>query len=1149
VSGAQGDVRFILQDPPTGPYDWIAFTVIKVDLDIYRLESNKVDEDRDDTEGSITRVLNPNDGETAGTGKANGISLKLEPSIQPTGLSLTYKLRLKNIHTVANDKGLVRVYQDSGSGPVCIINNCPPATDTEEDLDESEFTDDFWMEFEGGGIMEFELVAYDGSTALCPDSVRACAIGCQPRSGRILYVRAGGSGSSPYDDYVDNPAGSLDAAFAVDVENDNVVVSSANYSESVLSIDKKISMGGLGLRWEANSELTTEWQSQAPYRPKFSLLPIIQPSRSFRVLEVAAGVSSVYLGSSVIKNGDQTGSGGGGLRAAQVTALGIFASKFSQNKTDKAGGAISFSPATGRSGLLLMQDCEVSDNEAFQGGAGVAGFDQGSVTFRRTRFSTNKTIRDDNNGAMGGGFLAWESEGNWQIEKCIFNNNKAREEGSNTDPAYSVGGYGGAGLFAKGSPKVTVTDTEFRDNRAESKKNRAAGGAIAFGADASGPPIPDEATFTACIFVGNQVGDAADTPSRSSGGAVYLLYASAFFEDSEFLFNSARGKGVGALPVPPSTGLTFKPDNMAYGGAIAGHMNSSIRANNTEFKHNLSVDCGGAIGFVGKSEAITGETSAGLDVTDQTIDFDSCTFTHNTSPYHGAAVSGASKKSGGTIQDSVFSDNTVGSGIFARSDPLRTRDPSGTSISIDADGGAISYQAAISSSLAVSGTEFSGNEAYGGGGAVKHGGGATASYTECTFSNNKCLSDGGAARISTAANVSFTDCQLTGNESGMDVAENGNPGTGPSGNPEGHGGAVSVDFAQVTLSSCTLSNNKSGTTAKPRNGGALHIAAGLFNRAASTFFIGFPSLSYAPQLKVSNSEIDENQAASFGGACAAEIADTSLSSATVEFESCTLDANEGAVILQTPPPAADINDSAQTDPLTQGLFASRILDNPIDVFYIVEDASAGLGNVKFKLLKSTVKAKSGSSGVAAYLEANQGHDELESTIQETTFDGFAVGVVSRYSDIKAIDDCEFKYSVQRPSSPKDVIILDGKSPGQYNNQQVRIRRTKFGTHSGATGILVVRAQAPASDLDIQAENNYFQGRQHGSPPATAPSVHGSGAIVILSRAWWSVDASPNYWDHAGGPFAPGNSNPLGSYVSRLVIYAPYLTTVPPGVGP
>jgi len=32
VSGAQGDVRFILQDPPTGPYDWIALTVVDVEL-------------------------------------------------------------------------------------------------------------------------------------------------------------------------------------------------------------------------------------------------------------------------------------------------------------------------------------------------------------------------------------------------------------------------------------------------------------------------------------------------------------------------------------------------------------------------------------------------------------------------------------------------------------------------------------------------------------------------------------------------------------------------------------------------------------------------------------------------------------------------------------------------------------------------------------------------------------------------------------------------------------------------------------------------------------------------------------------------------------------------------------------------------------
>jgi hypothetical protein len=276
-------------EDPTGDgscKDEKTVTVIKVDLDIYRLEPVKVDEAYDHTEGSITRVLNPNDGETNGTGKANGVSLKLEPSVQPTGLLLTYKLRLKEIHTVANDKGLVRVYQDSGLGPFCNINNCPPASDTEEVLDESEFTDDFWMEFEGGGIMEFELVAFSGSTELCKDAVRACAIPCTPLAGRILFVNPATPAGPSLNDYTDDSADTIAAALSVATDNMNIAVSSANYAENMSSdsailVEKSICLGGLGLRWETNTYslgVGSQWMTNSPSVPVFSRLPVVLPS-------------------------------------------------------------------------------------------------------------------------------------------------------------------------------------------------------------------------------------------------------------------------------------------------------------------------------------------------------------------------------------------------------------------------------------------------------------------------------------------------------------------------------------------------------------------------------------------------------------------------------------------------------------------------------------------------------------------------------------------------------------------------------------------------------------------------------------------------------------------------------------------------------
>jgi hypothetical protein len=1082
--------------------------------------------------------------------------LKLEPSVQPTGLLLTYKLRLKEIHTVANDKGLVRVYQDSGLGPFCNINNCPPASDTEEVLDESEFTDDFWMEFEGGGIMEFELVAFSGSTELCKDAVRACAIPCTPLAGRILFVNPATPAGPSLNDYTDDSADTIAAALSVATDNMNIAVSSANYAENMSSdsailVEKSICLGGLGLRWETNTYslgVGSQWMTNSPSVPVFSRLPVVLPSGSNQRCIYLRNTSGVRLGGFNVNNGSCTPPVGGAGARSDVQSLMICVVKFAGNTAKgDGGGLLCLYPTT-----LAIQDCQFAWNTASRGGGGMAvvGVAGSSAHILRTLVDNNSTTSDGSYATVqGGGFLIFNSLGAVTVTKCAFHNNTVEDSVEILDSNYVCGAYGGAIAIDTAVSRVMVLFTDVFGNGARSLSNRAAGGGLSV-RSSEREVIVSNCQFRVNYCQGFANADACN--SRAVGGGIYATLSTIDVKNTDFVSNFVHTSGKANLP-EYSSGTSYIPDHMAYGGAIGGYKDAKIVISESYFKLNQSTYCGGALGFVGYHEAITGETSGKNDLTLQTIDLKESRFEENTSVWHGGAIVGASKFSGGSIADCHFVRNKV-SGNRETCSTLTGRKyeaSAGDYGDVDADGGAVSYQAANAGALVFADCRFLENQANGGGGAVKVGGGATAGYVRCKFEGNWCAGSGGAVRSSTGGKLSFIDCNVTGNWAGRVLS-----GFDSWCDEQGSGGAVSLELSQATIQGGTYEHNTAGRPSMVRDGGAFNMQSGWRGVIVTTAFGVWPS--DITSLTACDVHIAGNVAHKLGGVLDAK---NEAGSMAIEFVRCTVEDNAGMALVNSDGVSDDTEDPVRCNPMYAGVYASYapVLRFPVDGFYVERCDPGGTMEpaTTFRLDKSILRAKAGSTGIGLYMLSQDNTDGNAATITDTSVDGWRVGVLTRHSDIAQLSNCEFIYASQRPARVDDIMVLDHPEYGK-NNQIVAVKRTLFDAHTNAVGVMIARGTPEVGPLNIAVEESYFKGRQltAASTPALpgsapAPMIAANGGIVVLSRALSSVDAENCYWDHSSGPLTegpPASWNPPGGFASRMVGVFPF-ETAPPAVGP
>jgi hypothetical protein len=392
------------------------------------------------------------------------------------------------------------------------------------------------------------------------------------------------------------------------------------------------------------------------------------------------------------------------------------------------------------------------------------------------------------------------------------------------------GGPKGGAIACFGSGALTVTNSNFLDNRADgSVKNSqwAEGGAIFSNRD--GPSV----TVSGCAFTGNQAigGNGGVLPPGSfgvgdaSGGAIHVEGNSSTLTVVDCTFTDNRASAGNGSSAPKGSNLGGYYVDGADGGAIVCHDGANLFVSGSTFTNNAAVGGSGANG----ASITSGWLGTGLG---GAIHAQGATTIASSSFLGNAAVGG--------------NGDTAGSGIILVG---------------GGDGGAIYKDAFVSSAapLGVSNTTFSNNHAVGGAGGaggifagdgiggaimtvdhVPTGVPVTATVSGSTFSGNQAVGGAGAAGGNGAdglggalANVlgstlTVSGCTLTGNQ-----ATGGAGGSGGNGG-DGFGGGLYNDGAStLTVTGSTITSNQavggaagSGGSAGPGVGGGLYLAVG-----------------------------------------------------------------------------------------------------------------------------------------------------------------------------------------------------------------------------------------------------------------------------------------------------------------------------------
>jgi predicted outer membrane repeat protein len=233
--------------------------------------------------------------------------------------------------------------------------------------------------------------------------------------------------------------------------------------------------------------------------------------------------------------------------------------------------------------------------------------------------------------------------------------------------------YGGA--FASAAVGVTMTDIQFRDNKALSADSEAYGGAIYL----SGGTLDDtNSTFDV---------NSADGNGYTVSGAVLLEDASGSFNGTTFTGNSstsaidwAEGGALAAWYQPLTvSGATFEDNTVsstgdgAYGGAIsiyddiltieASNFDGNQAGGEGELRGGAIMTYGGANGLVASNVTMRGNTAdeAGAVYSHGTVSIDASYFEANVARIGGAVIADNSSVRGGvvTLDNTTFWGNTA----------------------------------------------------------------------------------------------------------------------------------------------------------------------------------------------------------------------------------------------------------------------------------------------------------------------------------------------------------------------------------------------------------------------------------------------------------------------------------------------------------
>jgi predicted outer membrane repeat protein len=261
------------------------------------------------------------------------------------------------------------------------------------------------------------------------------------------------------------------------------------------------------------------------------------------------------------------------------------------NNSAKEGGAIYVKAAS-----LTVVGSNFTDNNATTYGGAIRATQHTSLTISDSVFVNNGAIRD-------GGAISANSGKDLVISGSNFTDNVAYVNG---DSAFGTP-YGGGAVYYYGSGNVSVSDSRFVDNVANSNKGLYPGAGALYLMSAKKLEVID------CEFDGN---------NASRGGAIY------YKANNGQLFVS---------------GSNFTSNNGTLGGAIYTYLITNVTIDNSRFEDNSAVD-GGAMYLYGTSKYIANVNIAGSE------------FLGNVASGNGDAIY-LTMYSKSTIKDSVFTDN------------------------------------------------------------------------------------------------------------------------------------------------------------------------------------------------------------------------------------------------------------------------------------------------------------------------------------------------------------------------------------------------------------------------------------------------------------------------------------------------------------
>ncbi len=393
------------------------------------------------------------------------------------------------------------------------------------------------------------------------------------------------------------------------------------------------------------------------------------------------------------------------------------------------------------------------------------------------------------NGYAGHGGAIETYGGTLSVQDSVFSGNHADGmelpvEGSTVAPSFVTGAAGGA--LALMYSNNTVTGGTFSGNIAYF------GGAIQQNAGTM--------TVTGTLFVGNSTeGDPDFAKDYAPGGGAIELHngATATIFGSTFSGNFSRSGGAifndtykNAVSTAAVEGCVFDTNSADYqGGAIYNYATMTVA--DSVFSGNSVIDTG-TNSWTSFGGAVANTKNGSMTVTGGT-------FSSNSAVQGGAIATfidfGSSDTANLTVSGATFADNAA------------------------SYGGGIYIQTGISDMTSIADTDFSGNTAGWGGGAVCQCFGPL-SVTGGTFTANSAGNDGGAIAVWDSGNTAATVSGAVFDS-----------------NTAAFGGAISYSYASVSLavSGCVFTGNGGETT---EQGGALWIdptSSGVVTVSGSTF--------------------------------------------------------------------------------------------------------------------------------------------------------------------------------------------------------------------------------------------------------------------------------------------------------------------------